>query len=58
MAAASPMSELGVELSDDSLTLSPEQLFKRGATLKRASGARGYSAKRLAVSLPRSARAR
>ena len=56
MAAASPMSELGVELSDDSLTLSPEQLFKRGTTLKRASGVRGYSAKRLAVSLPRSAR--
>ena len=56
MAAASPMSQLGVELSDDSLTLSPEQLFKRGTTLKRASGTRGYSAKRLAVSLPRSVR--
>ena len=47
---------LGVELSDDSLTMSPEQLFNQSATLKRGSKVRGYSAKRLAVSLPRPAR--
>ena len=49
-AAASPASELGVELYDDSFTMSPEQLFTRLPTLKRGSKVRGYSAKRLAVS--------
>ena len=56
MAAASPMSVLGAELSDDSLTLSPEQLFTPGSTRKRGSKVRGYSNKRLAVSVPRPAR--
>ena len=50
------MSVLGAELSDDSLTLSPEQLFTPGSTRKRGSKVRGYSNKRLAVSVPRPAR--
>ena len=51
-------SALGAELlSDDSLTMSPEQyvLHKRG-TLKRDARARLHSGKRLAVSLPRPTR--
>ena len=55
-AAASAASMLGVELSDDSLTMSPEQLFARTSVLKRGGRVRGYSAKRVAVSLPRGPR--